>query len=78
MNAKTEKAFRKADAEFLKLSTFSETATIEELQRKKIDCIEIANELLEDVNKTLEETEYANMLLNFAQCELAGIDLPRH
>jgi hypothetical protein len=78
MSDEMEKAFRRADTEFLQLSSFALTATVAQLQAKKAECIRRAYVFLDNPKKTLEETEYANMLLNFAECELAGIELPRH
>lgn len=75
MNAKTEQAFQHTDKEFLKLSELAMTRTDDDLRGLKAECIQKAEEILIKSNATLEETEHANMLLNFAQCELAGVEI---
>ena len=75
MNAKTEQSFQHNDKEFLKLSEFAKQYSVVDLKRLNSECIQKAEKILSNVKATLEETEHANMLLNFAQCELAGIEL---
>lgn len=75
MNAKIEQAFQHNDKEFLKLSEIALTASDAELKSLKAECLERAEVILNKKGATLEETEHANMLVNFAQCELAGIEL---
>jgi hypothetical protein len=75
MNAHIEQAFQKNDTEFLKLSNLAMTYSVADLKRLKTECIKHAEEIFNKKDAKLEETAHANMLLNFAECELAGIEL---
>lgn len=69
--------FSKASQEFLQLSEFARTASVEELVVKKTECLNRAKEIFSLKNASQEMVEFANMLVNFAECELCGIEINR-
>jgi hypothetical protein len=75
LNSKTQESFQRNDAEFLKLTNLAINSSVEQLKKLKLECIKHAEAIFNKKNATVEENAHANMLLNFAECELSGIEL---